>query len=516
MKAIVVFAATEAAESRRAAVAGVWSIILKTRLFRLVRGAAPSIIAALIGLAGLLMAVATPAPAEAQAAAPQQAVIYFFWGDGCPHCAAAKPFLEQLTRKYPGTEVRAYEVWYSENNRALFAKMAAAYGFEPQAVPTIFLGEQYWVGYSEPIGREIETAVQGCLASGCRNAGAGIIEPAEADVAAQPMPAAVAAAQDAPAAPPAGSVPSPATSQAAVIDLPLIGAVSLEHQSLLLSTALIAFVDGFNPCSLWVLTMLLAITLHTGSRRKVLVIGLVFVTVTAAIYALFIAGLFTVFTFVAVTDWVRLLVALIALFFAAVNIKDYFWYKEGVSLTISDEVKPGLFQRMRRLVDASQSFGGLVAATVVLAAGVSLVEFSCTAGFPMLWTNLLASQQVGAVMFLALLAVYMLIYQMDELGIFAASVVTLRASKLEEKHGRILKLIGGMLMLTLAIVMLIDPALMNNLGSALLIFGAAIGAAALVLVVHRSVLPRLGVTIGSEAGLKPGRRSQNRARQNRA
>lgn len=486
--------------------------MLKLRLFRSTHCAATLIAVALIGLAGLLLAGAMPARAQAQVAPQKQAVIYFFWGDGCPHCAAAKPFLEQLTQKYPGTEVRAYEIWHSQENRDLFIKMAAAFGFEPQAVPTTFLGEQYWVGYADQIGREIESAVQGCLESGCKNAGAGIIEPAEAEVTPQPTPAAVAAAPDTLANPPANGVPSSTAPQAAVLDLPLIGAISLEHQSLLLSTALIAFVDGFNPCSVWVLTMLLAITLHTGSRRKVLMIGLVFVTVTAAIYALFIAGLFTVFTFVAITDWVRLLVALIALFFAGVNIKDYFWYKEGVSLTIADEAKPGLFQRMRRLVDASQSFGGLVVATVALAAGVSLVEFSCTAGFPMLWTNLLASQQVGAVTFLALLTVYMLIYQLDELGIFAVSVVTLRASRLEEKHGRILKLIGGMLMLTLAVVMLIDPSLMNNLGNSLLIFGAAIGAAIVVLVVHRRVLPRLGITIGSEAGLKAGQRNKRRAR----
>src|SRR5690606_26919507 len=74
------------------------------------------------------------------------------------------------------------------------------------------------------------------------------------------------------------------------LDLPLIGRVDLDLQSIAIGTALIAFVDGFNPCSMWVLSMLLALTLHTGSRRKVLLIGLVFLTVTAVIYALFIAG----------------------------------------------------------------------------------------------------------------------------------------------------------------------------------------------------------------------------------
>ena len=100
----------------------------------------------------------------------------------------------------------------------------------------------------------------------------------------------------------------------------------------------------------------------------------------------------------------------------------------------------------------------------------------------------------------------MLIYQVDELAIFLAAVFSLRASKLEEKHGRILKLIGGMLMLTLAVVMLIDPNLMSRIGTALLIFAIAFAAALLILLVHRMILPRFGVRIGSEfAAQRPGR-----------
>jgi glutaredoxin len=436
-------------------------------------------------------ALGAPAPpSAAQAAAGRSTVIYFFWGDGCPHCAKAKPFLEQLTRDHPQVEVRAYEVWYDQANQEKFKAMAAAYGFEPQAVPTTFLGERHWVGYTDEMGEEIKLEALRCLEAGCKDAGAGVIAPAAE---AQPDPAA-----------------SQAVSATDSLTLPLIGMVNLQHQSLAISTALIAFVDGFNPCSLWVLTMLLAITLHTGSRRKVLIIGLVFLSVTAAVYALFIAGLFTVFTFASFTGWIRVVVAVVALFFAAVNIKDYFWYKEGISLTIADSQKPGLFQRMRGLVDASQSFGGLLSATVVLAAGVSLVEFSCTAGFPMLWTNLLSSQQVGAATFIALLAVYLIIYQLDELGVFFVSVYTLRAARLEEKHGRILKLAGGMLMLALAVVMLVNPSLMNDLGNSLLIFGAALGATLLVLFVHRTVLPRFGIWIGSEANSKQARRDRRR------
>jgi len=185
-------------------------------------------------------------------------------------------------------------------------------------------------------------------------------------------------------------------------------------------------------------------------------------------------------------------------FFALVNIKDYFWYKEGLSFTIDDAKKPGLYKRMRRVMRAGDSLGALVIATVGLAAGVSLVEFSCTAGFPVLWTNLVAAQNVTPLTFALLLLLYMVIYQIDEFAIFMAAVVTLRATKLQEKHGRMLKLLGGTLMLTLAAVMLINPKLMNDLWGSLLVFGIAFGVAIGVLVLHRKVLPHFGIYIGTE------------------
>lgn len=461
------------------------------------------------------------APISRPAQGGSQTIIYFFWGDGCPHCAAAKPFLAKLTQKYPGVQVRDFEVWNNAANREPFIKMAAKFGFEPSAVPTIFIGERYWVGFAEnPVGREIEAYVASCALSGCPDAGAGVLSappvaptrpPAPTLTPPTLVPAGQAVAKPTAAAlaqAPAQQAAAAATTSAAgptrnsTLTLPLIGPVDLATQSLALSTAIIAFVDGFNPCSLWVLSVLLALTLHTGSRKKVFIIGLVFLTVTSLVYVLFIAGLFTMFTVISFVGWIRIIVALVAFFFGAVNIKDYFWYKEGISFTIADEKKPGLYRSMRRVLNAGESMPALIGATVVMSAGASLVEFSCTAGFPVLWTNLLASQGVTTLVFIVLLALYMLIYQVDELAIFLAAVFSLRASRLEEKHGRILKLIGGALMLTLAAVMLANPNLMSDIGSALLIFAIAFAAALLILLLHRTILPRLGVHIGSEFASK--------------
>lgn len=419
----------------------------------------------------------------------EKVVVYMFWGEGCPHCAKAKPYLEDLAAQHPSIELKMFEVYNVEENRTLFEQFSKLYGFEPHYVPTIFIGEKYWEGWSDQIQTEVTETIQTCLVTFCPDKGATLIT---GNAQTQPTPMITATV-----APDITTIEENKN-----VKLPLIGEIDLSHQSLFLSTLLIAFVDGFNPCSIWVLSMLLAITLHSGSRKKVLIIGLIFLTVTAGIYALFIAGLFTVFTMVNFVGWIQVIVALVAMFFALVNIKDYFFYKEGVSFTISDDKKPGIYQKIRKVMDAGDSFWGLIGGTIVLAAGVSLVEFSCTAGFPVLWTNLIAAQKVAAITFILLLLVYMVVYQLDEMVLFLGAVFTLKSSRMEEKHGRILKLIGGVLMLTLAVVMLVKPSIMSDLGQSMLVFGLAFLATAVILVLHRVILPRLGIHVGTEFNKK--------------
>ncbi len=428
--------------------------------------------------------------------------LYFFWGDGCPHCAEAKPFLAALQQRYPTLKVESFEVWYNTENQALYQRMAEAHGFKAQYVPAIFLGEYYWIGYNEAIGQEIERTVAHYAQTGAPDAGAGIIPGHEAAPLPTPTPEAGATPT------PEGEVCLPGTVEDCgptvshpTLTLPILGTVDLSTTSLAVSTLLISFVDGFNPCSLWVLSVLIALSLHTGSRKKLAIIGLVYITVTALVYVLFIVGLFTMLSLMSFISWIQAGISLLALFFAAVNIKDYFWYKEGISFTIDDAKKPGLYKRMRRVLQAGDSLPAMIVATIGLGAGVSLVEFSCTAGFPVVWTNLVAAQQVTPLVFAGLLVLYMLVYQIDELGIYLVAIITMRATKLEEKHGRILKLFGGTLMLTLALVMLINPQLMNDLGTSVLIFAVAFLIAGLILLVHRNLLPRWGIVIGTEKEL---------------
>jgi cytochrome c biogenesis protein CcdA len=212
--------------------------------------------------------------------------------------------------------------------------------------------------------------------------------------------------------------------------------------------------------------------IHAGSRRKVFAVGATFLFVTAGMYGLFIAGVFSTLSYVGYLRSVQVAVALLALGFAAINIKDYWAFKQGFSLTISDAHKPKLYKQMRKVMSARGSTWAMVGTTAAMALGVTLVELPCTAGFPVIWSGIV-SGQVTATGFAGLLALYMLVYLLDELLVFGTVVVTLKVSRFEEKHGRILKLIGGMVMLALGVGMLVAPEAMNNLSGSLVIFAAA-------------------------------------------
>jgi len=402
-----------------------------------------------------------PAQANRVYAENQEVTIYYFWGDGCPVCNIATPELQAIADEDPRINIEIYEVWFNAEAQQIFVEMAGDLGFQPRYVPTTIIGDRYWEGYTENIRGEIVSHIDKLLTQ--------IETPTEE--------------------PPVDRE---------TINLPLIGTIDLTGQSLLVSTLIISFVDGFNPCSLWVLSVLLSITLQTRSRKKVLIVGFSFLLTTAALYGLFIAGVFSVLRIISFLGWIQVVVALIALAFALVNIKDYFWFQEGISFSISDKKKPGIYQRMRGILRDSDSVWKLIIATVVFAAGIALVELACTAGFPVIWSNILASQQVTTTTFVLLLLVYMLVYLLDEVGIFLVAVFTLRSTKLEEKHGRVLKLIGGVLMLTLALVMIIDPNVMNDITGTLIIFALAIGATALILLIHRVILPKFNIKIGTE------------------
>jgi cytochrome c biogenesis protein CcdA/thiol-disulfide isomerase/thioredoxin len=400
-------------------------------------------------------------PAASADPAPGQAVMLVFWAEGCPHCHDQKPFLTALAQAHPSLSIEQFELSGSRRHHALLRDLAEAHGIRDGSVPTVFLGGRAWIGDSPAIRTEVAAAVAACMQTGCEDPRTRLTEPTPA------------------------RMPSAAQSSSATLTLPMLGEFDLAVQPLLLATFLIAFVDGFNPCSLWVLTLLLALVVQARSRARVVLVGVTFLVTTALVYGAFIVGVFGALAYVLYYDWVRVVVALLALAFALINIKDYFWFRRGLSLTIADEHKPWIYRRMRALRDVRLSLPAVLLATVAMALGIALVELPCTAGFPVLWGSLVAAQSPGPGEFAGLLAVYLGVYLSLELVVFAVAVVTLRMGRFGERHGQLLKLVGGAVMLALAAVILLAPGLLNDLQGVLLVFLAAVTGSLLVDVVVR-------------------------------
>jgi glutaredoxin len=375
--------------------------------------------------------------------APDTIELIVFHGDGCPHCANMLDFLDGLEDRVPELEITAYEVWYDKPNQVIFVETLMALGEEPRAVPTVVIGDRVYVGYTDALAERIEEVVT--------ELAAGLTPDEEGDF---------------------------------VVDVPFAGSVNVGSRSLVGATMLIAFVDGVNPCSLWVLSMLMALVVHSGSRSRVFLVGGLFLLITSLLYGLYMLGAYSTLSVVGRLTWIRVAVALVAGVFGLFHLKEH-WTSKGPSVTIAAERKPGIFRRMRTLADPNRSLPATLGGTAILAVGVSLLETPCTAGLPLLWTSLLTDRDVpmsgAAVLFLLYLAIFLL----DELVIFGVVVVTMRATKMQEHHGQLLQLIGGTLMVTLAVAMVAAPHLLESVTGTMIVFALAAAACVLVILIER-------------------------------
>jgi thiol-disulfide isomerase/thioredoxin len=425
------------------------------------RAAAPA--TATRGVAGLLLAVLAVVLLVLPARAAEPVTLEFYGTETCPYCLQMGVFLDDLEARY-GEAVRIdrYEVANDLAARDRWVTEMAARGQEASGVPTTMLGETVWVGFNEQVAAEVEAAVVTA------------IEAAEAQVPATPVDET-----------PVGPDP-PAGGADTLIDVPLLGEVDAAARSAVGATVLIALIDGFNPCSLWVLTVLLAMVLNAGaSRGRVALVGGTFLTVTGLIYGLFIAGVFTVLGFIEHLDAIRIGVAAIALFVGAVNVKDYVAYKRGLSFTIPDRFKPRIYRGGRAVRDLNRPLPAVLGTTIAMAAGIALIELPCTAGFPVIWSGIMRTQGVAGAEFGALLGLYLLLYVFDELVLFAIVVATLKIGRFEERHGRLLKLLAGTVMLSLGVVLLVAPTAMENLLLATVVIAGSVVVALLIDAINR-------------------------------
>ena len=240
------------------------------------------------------------------------------------------------------------------------------------------------------------------------------------------------------------------------IELPWLGKVRVSRLGLPLFTLSVGLIDGFNPCAMWVLVFLLSVLVNLKSRPKMLAVAGTFVVVSGVAYYAFIAAWLNVFEWVGLLRWVQVLLAGLAIFIGSVHVKDFFALHRGLTLSIPESAKPGIYARVRAIVNAESLWGALVGA-IVLAVLVNFVELLCTAGLPALYSQVLTMQQLPAWQEYLYLGLYILAYMFDDTLMVLGVVATLGRPKMQEVHGRWLKLLSGSVILALGLIMLFRP-----------------------------------------------------------
>ncbi len=357
--------------------------------------------------------------ALALAAAPTTGrELQVFVRQGCPHCAAAKAFLPELQRRHPEVRVRLRDVGSDPQARADLLHLSQQAGVGSPGVPTFAYGGTLLVGFDGPESRGRELlALLG--APEIRRAAAGAAGAGE-------------------------------------LDLGPLGRFSVTSIGLPLFTLAMGLLDGFNPCAMWVLLFLLSLLVHWRNRRRMALVAGTFVLVSGAVYFAFMAAWLNVFLLLGWSSALRLVLGGLALTAGAVNVLDSRRQGSGFTLSIPSEAKPGLYARMRTVVQ-TRSLLPAMAAVAVLAVVVNAVELLCTAGLPAIYTAVLSQQDLPASAHYGYLGLYILGYIADDSLMVTAAVLALSSNKLTEAGGRWLKLISGGVMLALGAALLLRP-----------------------------------------------------------
>ena len=87
--------------------------------------------------------------------------IYFFWGNGCPHCEEEFKFLESIETEYGNYfTLNTFEVWYNKDNAKIMEQFVTAMKEEVTGIPYTIIGNKTFVGFSKKHEEEFLKAIK--------------------------------------------------------------------------------------------------------------------------------------------------------------------------------------------------------------------------------------------------------------------------------------------------------------------------------------------------------------------
>ena len=379
--------------------------------------------------------------------AQEVVTVHLFHSDGCPHCRDERAFLEEIAPKYPTVEFALYEISKDVSAAKLLGKVGEVLKTTIPGVPFTVIGDQFVVGFGSPetTGVQIERLIEQQQQSQRPDVvKALLLESTTTDI--PTMTPAVEETEE--------IVPLSVLDTS--IAVPLIGNISIRSLSLPMLTVLIAFLDGFNPCAMWVLLFLISLLLGMKDRKRMWILGTTFIVASGLVYLLFMTAWLNFFLLLGYIQLIRLLIGVFAIGVGIYQLRDFYVNKDGGCKVVPSEKRRPWLERMKKVVGQKQLVFAM-AGMVGLAAAVNVVELACSAGLPAIYTQVLAVSGLATWQHYALLLLYIVIFMIDDILIFVIAMTTLQITGIQHKYARYSHLIGGFVIFLLGLLLVFKP-----------------------------------------------------------
>ena len=369
--------------------------------------------------------------------------IYLFHSNTCSHCKAERELLKELEKKYDNIKIYIDEI-SEEENLTLLKEVGKLYDTNASGTPFTVIGDKYYKGYNSADAKQkFMATIEYYSKYGYKDRTGeyiGNIKLPNYEV--------------------KGTEPDidKYIADYASNKIKIFGkTIELKNLTLPIISILIGLVDGFNPCAMWVLLFLISMLLGMKDRKKMWILGLTFLCTSALIYLLFMLAWLNAATLLLSINWVRLIIGLIAIIGAAINLTSYIKHRKDNGCDVVDERKRNkIFDKIKKFTHEKNFFLAIVGC-MALAISVNIIELACSAGLPVMFTQILSMNNLTIIEHIIYIALYMFFFLIDDLIVFFIAMRTMELTGFSTKYGKFAKLIGGLLLLAIGILLIFKP-----------------------------------------------------------
>lgn len=371
--------------------------------------------------------------------------LYVFHRYDCSHCMKEIAYLDSIKDTYPDVEFIYYEVLKNPLNLKHLERVKKTLKEENNYVPYTVIGEYSLVGFNENTKLSIQNYIEYCMQSNCPDIVGKVVQKGSVI----PLEEIEAKGK------------SSTIEKQEEFMLPFFGKVKARELSLPILSIVIGFLDGFNPCAMWVLLFLISMLLGMKDRKRMWILGVSFLLTSAMVYTLFLVSWLRVNLALNDVLFLRFLIALVALLGGSFHLIRYMrTRKNKVGCTVTHKGKRNkIMDQIRNFTKEKSIFLSLIG-VITLAISVNFIELACSAGLPLVYTKILSLNQLSPISYLFNIFLYIFFYLIDDLIIFCTAMFTLKVVGITNKYNKYSHLLGGILLVIIGFLLLFKPELL--------------------------------------------------------